>query len=240
MKTKSGQEKWEVLEEYLKGEKSLYQIAEDHGVTQKAAEHFIATTYRRFQNMRESRMLVRTQGDRQLQRAMVAKYVDSEHINRVFLDRLSEEGDPLSDYEVLFAEFLVELGNGAKAVQKSKLDVGLNKQERATYVDACKLRAFYLKRKPNVLAYIHEVKRRNLFNLEDGKEYIQSHLINLIEQAATSSSSKSVGTQLRAIEHLARTIGAFEDKVTLEHVNGDDPLDKILEKARDARVIEVQ
>ena len=43
------------------------------------------------------------------------------------------------------------------------------------------------------------------------------------------------GHMLKAMETLGKTVGAFDEKSTLEIISGDDGLDRILKKAKEAK-----
>ena len=226
-------DRWDMLKDYIDNKITNSAIAEKYNVSYKVLEDFIRDTYQSFQNTREAKLLVATASRPDVFQTMKAKYIDSESINKPFLEKLSEPHDPLTDSEVLYCEFLFEYGDDAKAIEKSKLNVGLKKTHLPTYTEGLKLRSFFLKKKPNVMLYLSEQKRRNLDILPNGKEFIQSKLITMIDQLDHNNNDpRSLPSQLKAIEYLGRTIGAFDDKLTIESTNGDDALDAILKRAK--------
>lgn len=229
----SPEQKWNLLASYVKMDKGTTDLCKEYNIREDTLRTFISTLYKRFQQAREMKLLIANQHSPHLFSIMKKKYVDSEHINRLFLERVSgEEELVLTDNEILFCEFLIEYGDEVKAIEKSKLTVGLRKDSKELYEEACRLRAFYLKRKPNVANYLNQEKKRTLRTLDNGKEFIQENLITLIEQLKASGDTRHLTSYLKAIEQLARTIGAYEDKVTVNNLSGDNVLDQMLAKAR--------
>jgi hypothetical protein len=47
-------------------------------------------------------------------------------------------------------------------------------------------------------------------------------------------------TQLKCIEQLGRTLGAFEDNINITGLDGDSAIDRILQKARDAKATVIE
>lgn len=227
-------ERWGMLQAYMDCEISNQDIVDKFGITYKALENFIRTTYAKFQNARETKLLIATQTRPDLYESMKTKFIDSDQINQAFLDKLSNADELLTDSEILFCEFLLEYGDEVKAIEKSKLNTGLKKTTETigSYTDACRLRSFFLKRKANIQAYINEQKKKNLSVLKDGKEFVQSNLITIIEQLKNCNDPRNLPSHLKAIESLGRTFGAFEDKVSISDSHGDDVLDRILNKAK--------
>jgi DNA-binding CsgD family transcriptional regulator len=228
-------EKFSLLREYCSGDKNNVELAAQFGISNEAVDTFIKKIYKKLQNVREIRMLIGTSYNPTFSEIMRKKHVDSEHINESFLSLLSGPEEPLTENEILFCEFLIEYGEDDKAIAKSKLDISLKKSEQASYREGCKLRAFYLKKKPNIAAYITKARQENLGVLENyGKEYIQSRLIEIVEQLGNIGDKGSLTHQLKALESLAKTVGAFEERVVVETVNGDDALDRLISRAKEA------
>ena len=183
LKALSGEEKWELLKAYCAGDKDNVELGEQFNISNNSVDEFVTRVYQKLQNVREIRMLIATSYDSKLSEIMVKKHVDCENINEKFLELLSHPEDPLTDNEILFCEFLIEYGEDITAIKKSKLDAGLKTKDIKSYHEGCKLRAFYLKKKKNIAAYITKARQANLDVLQDhGKEYIQSRLIEIVEQ----------------------------------------------------------
>jgi len=228
-------EKWQVLVEYLKNDLSNKQIGHIYGLSASQIDHMTSQLWTKFQNIKEAKMLAHARTP--IGEVLARTYSSVDGINKSFLSKLSKEQELLTDNELLFCEFLLEFGDEVKAVEKSGLNVGLSTGDRASYKEGCRIRAMYLKKKENIKAYIYEMRKRNLEVLKsDGKEYIQSNLVQLIEQLSKRGDKGSLTSHLKAIEHLGRSIGAFEDRVSIETVNGDEVLDRIVAKAKEAQL----
>ena len=235
LKELTPENKWNLLKDYCENRLTTQEIADKYNIAYEKVDRLIAKVYKSLQNVREIRMLMATQGNDKFSEIMRKKYVDSETINQVFLEKLSHPDEPLTDSEILFCEFLIEYGMDEEAIIKSKLDVGLKREQKASYLEGCKLRAFYLKKKPNIVSYIQKTRQANLGILEKyGKDYIQSQLITIIEQLGNIGDKSSLTHQLKALESLAKTVGAFEEKVVIESSNGDDALDRLIKRAKEA------
>ncbi len=239
------EEKWAILFDYYSLKKTNREIADSYSIKEGALEDFIRGIYRKFQNARETKVLIGSQGANPNYTSTIIKdHVSSEVINGPFLKKLSSDEDILTDAEILFSEFFLEYGDDAKALEKAKLAIGLKKygakgEINPEYQDALIMRSFYLKRKPNISLYIAEQKKKNISVLKDGKEYLQSSLITLIDQLRNSGDNRQLPSLLKAIELTGRTMGAFDDKLSISDGNGDDVLDAILAKAKKAEVVEV-
>jgi predicted DNA-binding protein YlxM (UPF0122 family) len=240
----SSAERWELLKAYIDGKNSMKEIQDTYQIKAKALESFISETYAAFRQARETKMLIATQGNPELFKSMTKQYVDGETINEPFLSKLSPDEGPLTEAEILFSEFLLEYGDAVKALKKAKLHLGLKRSSKVNvdgkedykYIENLRIRCFYLKKKPNVARYINEQNRKNLSVLKDGKEFIQSNAIALIEQLKANNDLRYLPSQIKAIELFGRTIGAFDDKLTIDSTNGDDVLDAMIAKAKDAKV----
>jgi hypothetical protein len=238
-------DKWIILIDYVSLKLSNSEIATKHSISEGALEDFIRTIYRKFLNAKETKALIGSQSSNPNYTASIIKnHVSAEVINEGFLAKLSTDEDVLTDAEILFSEFLLEYGDDVKAIEKSKLNIGLKKycgkgNVNTEYADALIMRSFYLKRKPNISLYIADQKKKNIAVLKDGKEYLQSSLIGLIDQLRNSNDPRQLPSMLKAIELTGRTMGAFDDKLTLGSSNGDDVLDAILAKAKQAEVVEI-
>jgi len=241
LKDLTPEDKWNLLKDYCSGQYNNVELGENYRLSNDSVETFISTIYKKLQNVREIRMLIGTSYNPTFSEIMRKKHVDVEHINESFLSLLSGPEEPLTDQEILFCEFLIEYGEDHTAIAKAKLDISLKKSDKGSYFQGCKLRAFYLKKKPNIAAYITKARQENLGVLENhGKEYIQSRLIEIVEQLGNLGDKSSLTHQLKALESLARTVGAFEDKVTIETANGDDALDRLIKRAKEAHAKKVE
>lgn len=237
IKSLTSDQKWNILIDYISLSSSNKEIESKYSISDKALENFIRSLYRKFQNARETKTLIATQYVPDTTHKAIEDHVTSDHINEKFLSCVSKPDEALTDKEILYCEFLIEYGDERKAIEKSGLGVGLKKKdarshEMVEYKEALTLRSFYLKRKSNVSQYITEQRRKNLVVVENGKEYIQEKLITLVDQLANQNDTKNIPSQLKSLELIGRTIGAFDDKLTIEGGNGDDALDRILKNAK--------
>lgn len=237
-------ERWNLLMDYLSLKMTNEEIADKYQIKKRRVEDFVAKVYKRFQVARETNLLLSNRSNASLFQVMRDRYVNSDHINRNFCNLLSPEDSlALSDPEILYCEILMEYGDEVRAIEESGLDTGLgNKKKEAgpTYREACILRSFYLKKKPNVANYLNQEKKKKLKKIEGGKEYLQEHLITLIEELRNSGDRKNLTSLLKATEQLGRTIGAFDDKMTVNTFDGDAVLDTILEKAKKINAEELE
>lgn len=230
--------RWALIEDYLNSELTLEALSEKYSIPKTRVESIIKDTYREFQNVRETRLMVSNRkSDPSYIQKIQSEYIDPERINREFLNRLSDpNSEKLTDYEMLFCEYLVDKGDEILSIIESGLDIGLNRDSKSKYKNSIVLRAFYLKRKPNINLYLKELEKAKILEIEeDIKGRVQSKLLSTIEKLGSSSDPKSTSLVLRAIELLGKTKGVFEERQVIEHVDADGALDRILERARDAR-----
>jgi len=161
-------------------------------------------------------------------------------INEAFLSLLSEPDSlVLTDNELVFCELYNDDGDDVRALEESKLNAGLKKtkdiRDREEYMHALQLRSFYLRRKPNVGAYLLQIKQDKIRSITDGKQFIQTELLAVIERLKAAGSPQSLATYLKAVESLGRTFGAFEDNIKVESLSGDSALDLVIAKTREAK-----
>lgn len=236
-KKENNVDKYRILDLYIYGNMTTREIAEEVKTTPKAVEHVISRLYKDFQNIRETKLLVLSSSRPDLFETMKSTYIDPDNINESFLALLSEEDSPvLTDHEVIFCHVFVDTGDDVKAIKEAKMAVGL-KGARGGNVPlaAMRARAYYLKKKPNITNYISSIRKDNLKVLKESKEYLQANLIDLIEQLKNSNDPKNASNILKAMDTLAKITGDFDNKSTLEIVSGDDGLDRILKKAKEAK-----
>lgn len=232
--------KWQVIEDYLACKLSNNDIAEKYQLHPKTVDEIIGSLYKKLQNIRETKALIATQKRPDVFLQIKKDYIDSDRINQEFLDLLSEPDSlVLTDNELIFSELFVNNGDEISSLEESGLSVGLKKADRTSYLNSCKLRAFYLRRKSNIATTIRDIQRSKISLMENGKEHLQGELLAVVEKLRNNGDPRSVPSILKAIELLGRSVGAFEEKITIETVNGDDVLDSILSKAKRAQVIEL-
>lgn len=230
---KDAERKWLILEEYLRCKLSIPDIAIKYSTSPDKVERFISKLYKNFQNVRETKMLLQSQRAPEYFKSIQKNHLDPDRINREFLSKLSDPLSPsLTNEELIYCELFVSDGDSCKAIEESGLSVGIDKGDRGSYQNAIKLRDFYLRKKENIKEYILFLQRERVKLLETGKSHIQSELLALVEKLRNNGDPKLVPSLLKAIELIGRSIGAFEDKQVIEHVHGDDALDRIISKAK--------
>ena len=232
--------KWKIIEDYLQCKLSNNDIAEKYQVSVKTVETTVQETYKKFQNVRETKTLLATQKRPDVFLQLKSDHIDSSRINQAFLDRLSEpDSFELTDAEMIFCELFINNGDELQAVEEAGLHVGLNKRDPATYKEAVRLRAFYLRRKPNVAQYLNEVRKKSLSVLSNSKEHLQVELLALVEKLRNNSDLRAITPLLRSIELLGKSEGIFEEKITVDNISSDDALDRIIKRASKAEIVEL-
>ena len=232
--------RWKIIEDYLACKLSNNDIAEKYQVSVKTVETTVQETYKKFQNVRETKTLLATQKRPDVFLQLKSDHIDSSRINQAFLDALSEpDSYVLTDSEMIFCELFVNNGDELQAVEEAGLHVGLNKRDPATYKEAVRLRAFYLRRKPNVAQYLNEVRKKSLSVLSNSKEHLQVELLALVEKLRNNSDLRAITPLLRSIELLGKSEGIFEEKITVDNISSDDALDRILKRASKAEIVEL-
>jgi len=162
----------------------------------------------------------------------------SSSMNEKFIDELSDdESMTLSDREVKFALLLISTGNSKKALLDSGLDLGLikgktSRKSTGSKVDGWNLgitlRCEYLKQKPNVAAFINELRVQKYLPDAVDLQFIQRELLEQLEQAKEDDSMTAYNQKNMVktlTEDLGRTIGAFSDRIQVESVNPAEALD---------------
>ena len=231
--------KYQILDDYLYSNITNETIAIKYGIDKDKVNYIIKNLYKDFQVTSETKALVAETGNITTWKQIYDNVLDSDKINKEFLNELSDPNDLcLTDKELIFCELYNSDNDIIKALEESRLNVGLDKaSKQSVYNRALELRGFYLKRKPNIAAYIQKIQRERLGLITEGKEYVQTQLVNIIHQLRDRQDDKSIQTQLKALESLGKTFDAFSTTVKFEDITGDNALDKILEKAKKAQVL---
>jgi len=235
--------KYDIIDDYIFSGMTNEQIAEKYSTSRKNVQLIIERHTKALLNVRETKALLGTSPD--TYKSFCTEVLDPSQVNAPFLAKLSEPDSPvLTDNEVIFCELYNYNGDEAKALEVSKLNEGLKRakdpKDRSEYVQSMIIRAFYLKRKPNIAQYLQKIQKEKLQAIVEGKGFIQSELLALIEKLRNSEGERNYSNHLKAISELGRTLGAFEEKIVVENINADGAIDRILRKAQEAkaRVIE--
>ena len=229
------QKKWKIIEEYLQCKLSDEDIGEKYQVSTSTVRKTIRDTYKEFQTIIETKALLSSQKSPEKLKYLTES-IKSDKINEAFLALLSAENDSvLTDNEYLYAEFVTSHGDEQRSVIDSGLAVGLNSNTPGPYQDAIRIRSFYLKRKSNVAACIRELQKEKLTVMTEGKKNLQSELLALVERLKNHPDIKVLPSLLKSIELLGKTEGIFEEKHTIQNINSDDALDRLLSKVRETK-----
>lgn len=232
--------KYDIIDDYIYSDLSNREIGDKYGTSENNVGLIVARHFKALANVRETKMLISTQDGNQKFIMNKNEILDTEKINSEFLQLLSEPDSlVLSDNELLFCELLNDDGDEIRALEESRLNSGLKKskdiRDRDEYRHALTLRSFYLRRKPNVGAYLQKIKEDKIKSIIDGKQFVQGELIAVIERLKAAGTPASLATYLKAVESLGRTYSAFDDKITVEGLSGDTALDHIIAKTREAK-----
>lgn len=225
--------KYKVLDLYVYSGKTNREIAQELGIADKTVENTIRKFYKDFTAVRETKSLLASQSKPV---TFNGELLELDDINKGFLSKLSEpDSHVLTDNELLFCEMYHQDGDEMKAIETSKLNFGISPhgQNLEAYKTAVHLRGYFLRRKPNVASYLEQLQKERLSVLDDGKVFIQSELLSVINKLKKMDGERATANYLKSIETLGRILGAFDDKVTVETVSGDSALDVILSKARE-------
>lgn len=227
-------QRYEIVHDYIYSNLSNEDIAKKYCTSSSNVNTIVSRHYKALCQVRETKNLITTQ---KIDNFKYSGVLDTEKINEEFLQLLSEpDSVTLSDNEMMFCELYNDNGDEIRALEEAGLNVGLSKRERDRdrdqYEQSLRLRAFYLRRKPNVGTYLNKLKSAKIQKIINGKEFIQNELLEVVERLKNTSNERSLSTYLKAVEALGRTWGVFDDKLTVETLSGDSALDKILEKAR--------
>lgn len=230
-------QKYRILHDYIYSNLTNAEIADKYGTTKEVVSATVSFLWKDFQQIKETKALV---SHSMIRANSTTLHLDPTKVNQEFLEQLSGPEDPyLTDPEVIYCELYNANGDDLSALIEAGLHKGLKKPkvngEEAAYKQSLALRSFYLRRKPNIVAYLKEIQQKKLTAITDGKAFIQVELLKIIEKLNNSEGDRNLASRLKAIELAARTFGALEDKLTVEEVNGDSALDKILKRAKQAK-----
>lgn len=239
-----------IVKDYAEGLLTVPEIAEKHRTSENNVGLIATRFWKSLTNMKEARALMSLSPDSTVQANVDAKnslkeLQGTELINKEFLKLLSGDTEALlSDQEAVYCWVYVHTGDTIEAMKTSGLDVGLysekKRERRFSYDRAVALRSHYLNCKPNVTAYIKELRETRLIDADVGRARIQSELIEQLEQMKTSGDRSNRTAILRTIELLGKTVGAFVDRVEIQEINPANALDKLIEMAQEAQVHEVE
>ena len=144
----------------------------------------------------------------------------------------------LTPEEISFAFIYSSTQNLLLSIQESGMKKALKGgSDTLAYVQ---ILGTYLLSKPNIKQFIVQLTQDDELNREVSKESVQGELITQIRQLkgeiATGVSRHARGQMLKAIELLGKTIGAYQEKISIEEVSPGDALDKLIEAAKNCSV----
>lgn len=231
----SEEERYHLLVDYSANTQGVQAIANKYNISYKSLEHFVQDFYNKMVNTRETRQLVRTSTFTK----STAGFKPPSYVNSSFLSLLSTESDDeLSEAELMYTHLLIDTLDNEIAIVNSKLDTGLKKvrgTKESNWKQQVYLRGKYLRQKPNVKAYLshlRELRNKEISNIVS-KEEIQAELVEQIESAKASGNGNLA---MKAIDSLAKTIGAYTEKIQVEDLNPASAYDKMIEMAKQATV----
>lgn len=232
--------KYNIIDDYIYSSLTNKEIAEKYNTSENNVGLIVSRHWKCLSNVRETKQLIHTQFTNGTATFLKSEILDAEKINKDFLNLLSESDSlVLSDNELIFCELYNDDNDDIRSLEESKLNAGLKKtqdvRDKEEYKHALQLRSFYLRRKPNVALYLNQIKKERIKQIIDGKEFVQTELLSVIERLKAHGSPQALATYLKAIESLGRTFGAFEDKLTIGELSGDEALDRILAKTKEAQ-----
>lgn len=236
----SKEDRYNIIDDYIYSSLSNREIAEKFSTSENNVGLIVSRHYKCLSNVRETKMLITGQLTGSYANFHRNEVLDTERINKDFLSLLSEpESGVLSDNELIFCELYNDDNDDIRALEDSKLNAGLKRtqdiKDKEEYKHSLQLRSFYLRRKPNVASYLTRIKREKIKQIVDGKEFVQTELLAVIERLKNHGTPQALATYLKAIESLGRTYGAFEDKLIVGELSGDEALDRIVAKTREAK-----
>ena len=164
----------------------------------------------------------------------INKTISTTFIQDNLLDKLSSDtSTTLTKEEVLYSWIYANSGSSLTALKESGLNEVLKKQDKAHL----NLLGVYLREKPNVAKYIKDLQLKNISDTDVTKEFVQSELIQQIQQlkelvSFDDGNQRGRGALLKSIELLGRTVGSFQDNIKIEKINPSDALDELIEMAK--------
>lgn len=227
--------KYLILQSYidLPNKEFLLSNAKKYSVSGNMLSLFITEFSSNLLNKRESNRLL--QAHHVSSHGKYYNYSPPSHINKRFLDLLSEdEDDVLTEAEYQFAKLLVETLDPHFSIIHTGLYAGLKKtnKEGETINQYNKrytsLRARYLEQKPNVKAFIAELRDHKIEDMEDKMtpERLKVELFECYESAKARGDHRSTVALLR---QLGESIALYKSTVAHVNINPSEVLDGLLE-----------
>lgn len=240
----SKEERFILLETYIKGDDTTRQIATSLNIPYNTCNKFIHSFYNKFVNRKEMNTLLAYTKKEDNVRAVQFKH--PKYVNEEFLELLSEDSsEELTHQELNFCYLLTETNDSNIAIKESGLDAGLKssyegkvntEKEKAKYY---MLRAKYLQRKPNISSLLKQMREDKYKEVTEivSPSRIQHELLEQYESAKMRGDSRSAIALLR---QLGESIALYSNKIQVEDVTPANVLSNLIEMARDADVKELE
>lgn len=226
------QDRYNIVLEYMKNEGTAEQIAQKFNTTAKNVDLIITRHWRELTNVREAKTLIASQTHRHNHKSSAYHALKQigrvPSINTAFLQLLSDAEDSLlTDPELQYCYHYIATGDSELALKESGLDIAILKNakedKREKYRLAAKIRGHYLRRKPNVAAYITKLKEEQYIPEIIDKQFVQRELLETLHQQKEAGVPSK--DRLRTIELLGKSVGAFSEVIKVEEVDPSKALD---------------
>lgn len=230
-----------IIKEYVDG-KTTADISKDYRLSTDYINRIITSHWENLTNLREARLL--QVGIKEPPKGVIScayTALDKIHkankgLNKEFLDLLSGPTDPtLTEPEIQFALLYVATGSGTSALTKAGLNIGIIKAPPSEGGSkgrgerlAKELRCTYLKNKPNIAEYINQLRTEKYLPQAVDLQFIQTELLEQLSQCKEDDHLNPRTKKqllLRIVDTLGKTIGAFSDRLQVEHINPGEALD---------------
>lgn len=214
--------RYDILRRYRQGE-SIVSIANLKNLKLETLKIFIANEIRNLTTIQEVNKLTNEE------RGLITTVRNPIGlINEKFLENVD-------DAKEVYAFYYAMTGSNEHSLKEAGLDKWL-----PTTIDArtkrysLSVRGKFIRDLPGIQEYINEVRDKRLKDLDLGKPFIQSELVEQIEQLKEISGDdpKYRSNLLKAIELLGRTMEAFSDKITIEEADPRSGLEILMAKAK--------
>lgn len=224
---------YQILDLYLQGV-STTKLSEQFKYSPADINKMIEDHYRNLINSRAQRVLDINPKATPDNHPALSKLKAIETIGQDFLDILSDNfSETLSEEEALFSWIYVHKGDSADAIEESGLNIGLFPDKEVTYRRAILTRSLYLQNKPNVAAYIKELREKKYYAEDVSKGLVQELLLEEIYKIRNAGDKRDSKSLSRYIELLGKTIGAFTERVEVHEIDPSKALDTLIELAKD-------
>lgn len=235
----SDKKKMVILEAYMGGA-SPSELATTYNIHPESMEKFLGNICRKLNVVRQTNALVNNQRIQEklpVGTKTKVSYNDPELINEEFLNLLAPEGSyELTGAEQAYCVMMASTGNNIKAITAAGLDGGLKTTEHIvkTMDYAVMLRGNYLRAIPRISAAIKLLQDEALRDVNINKDYVQIKLLQNIEELGEQASydPKARTNYLKAIEMLGRTIGAFQENISISQIDPASSLKTLIDMAK--------